>query len=430
MQTVKPFKSLQFKTVSNIILAFIAAVAIFIVCFVSGEAFNKNIINNADVILARKYKQIETFGKYVAQNSVNADDYDILKSWCEKNNCRLIIIDDSRTHVISATNAVSYDDTIYDDEFVLAKVQFADGTYDTSVIGRVDNISYGSIIIVSFVLAVFVFLLIILFNLKSLISRIVTLSNEVIDIRKGNLDRQIESNGNDELSVLALNVDKMRVSLIKHYESEKHALRSNTELLTSISHDIRTPLTALTGYAEIMADEQITDIAEMREYASICRDKAYQLKDLTDTLFRYFLVYGDVNITPKIKEYILSELVSGVIDTHIEYLKQRGYRIEYIKDIPEDCIINTDIMLQKRLYDNIFSNISKYALKDGIIIKVTVADGKLNFYSENRIDKTALGTESTGIGLKSCAKLAALLNSSITSKERTGFFYTEISFPL
>lgn len=430
MREIRFKHSLEFKSFVCISFAFLIAVAVFVFCFVTGGAAYERIINSDEEVNARRNKQLATFSSFVEKNEISSLDREKMQDWCAKNNYNIFMHYADTTIIITDDTVENYDIPLYLAQFVVAPVSFTDETVDVSVIGFFDNISYSAVAVVAFIIAAVVFLTIVFVYFRKILKRIFSLSEEVMDIRNGKLDHEIDAKGSDELSLLASNVNKMRISIIKHYEAEQHALKSNTELLTSISHDIRTPLTALTGYAEIMADEQITDIEEMRKYACICRDKSYQLKELTDTLFRYFLVYGEADIEPKFKDYSLPELITNVIDNHVDYLKKRGYFVKYEKNIPETCVIHTDIMFQKRMFDNIFSNISKYAQKEGVIVDINVEGDTVVINCENRIDRTVSTAESSGIGLKSCNKIASILDGKISYHERNGFFYTTVSFKI
>ena len=75
--------------------------------------------------------------------------------------------------------------------------------------------------------------------------------------------------------------------------SERAAQEANNQLITSMSHDIRTPLTSLIGYLDIISGHKYKNEQELQKYIGSCSDKAVQLKDLSDKLFQYFLVYNN-----------------------------------------------------------------------------------------------------------------------------------------
>ena len=122
-----------------------------------------------------------------------------------------------------------------------------------------------------------------------------TLSRQVRQVSRGDLGMQIQAQTSDEIGQLALDVDAMRLSIIDKLQREEEAWKANSQLITAISHDVRTPLTALMGYLEILADETLSS-EERNAYLDICKNNALRLKGLTDELFGFFLVFGKPNL--------------------------------------------------------------------------------------------------------------------------------------
>ena len=74
-------------------------------------------------------------------------------------------------------------------------------------------------------------------------------------------------------------------------KNEQMAVQANTDLITAISHDIRTPLTALLGYLDLAVEGQYDSEQTLKQYLHVSQEKALQLKSMTDELFQYFLVF-------------------------------------------------------------------------------------------------------------------------------------------
>ena len=107
--------------------------------------------------------------------------------------------------------------------------------------------------------------------------RIINLSKEAAAVTAGDLERSITAPGNDELSALADSVDEMRRSVIERMGNEKRAWEANTELITAISHDIRTPMTAMLGYLGLLVGGTEAE-ATKAQLASSAYVKAMELK--------------------------------------------------------------------------------------------------------------------------------------------------------
>ena len=252
---------------------------------------------------------------------------------------------------------------------------------------------------------------------QTIIRKITFLSKEVWEVRNGNLQKTVSIRSNDEIGQLADDVNEMRLSIINHYEEAEKAWEANKELLTSISHDIRTPLTSLIGFSEMMDEE--TDVDLIKEYARICREKAYQLKNLTDQMFRYFLVYGNAEMELHLETYGARTFFEQFLGEYAASLSISGYQVDF-KNLEEDFTLETDVALLRRVFDNIFSNIKKYADKKQVIdIWVTMEKESLIIVLENVIDECLDVSESTHIGVKICRKVMETLGGQYENEEIT-----------
>lgn len=186
-------------------------------------------------------------------------------------------------------------------------------------------------------------------------------------------------------------------------------------MLTSISHDIRTPLTAMIGFSEMMDEE--TDMDFIKQYARICREKAYQLKNLTDQMFRYFLVYGNAEMESRLENYEARTFLEQFLGEYAAALSISGYQVDF-QNLEQNCIIETDVALLRRVFDNIFSNIEKYAdKKQEITIRVSQENASLIIILENVIDECLDAGESTHIGVKICRKVMDTLGGQYEDEE-------------
>ena len=171
-------------------------------------------------------------------------------------------------------------------------MRFADGVYRVAI-GDSSNVREDNINrILSVLLASIAFISIMFWYIRRLTNRIIRLSREAEAIGAGDLEAPITVKGEDELATLAVEMDSMRRSVIERMSGERRAWEANSELITAISHDIRTPMTALIGYLGLLNGNGVPDADRNRAFISSAYDKAMELKDLTDELFKYFLVFG------------------------------------------------------------------------------------------------------------------------------------------
>ena len=105
-------------------------------------------------------------------------------------------------------------------------------------------------------------------------------------ISQGNLDYRIDKKGVDELSILSDKINSMSIDLKNIMEEERKAQRFKSELITNVSHDLRTPLTSLIGYIQLANDEK-TSLKDKEKYIEISLQKSNKLKNLINDLFEY-----------------------------------------------------------------------------------------------------------------------------------------------
>lgn len=109
----------------------------------------------------------------------------------------------------------------------------------------------------------------------------------------GDLDHPITIQGDDELALLATSLDGLRLTLRQQQAEEAQAAAKVKSLITEMSHDLRTPLTTLLLYTEILRHHKYETEAQQDEYLAKIDGKARQIKQLSDNLFEYALVTRD-----------------------------------------------------------------------------------------------------------------------------------------
>ena len=100
------------------------------------------------------------------------------------------------------------------------------------------------------------------------------------EISRGNLKYTIKENGEDELAVVASNINKMKNSLINIIEKEKENDKKQRELITNISHDLKTPLTIILGYLDIIKTKKYKSKEEKERYIEVTYEKAVGLQQM------------------------------------------------------------------------------------------------------------------------------------------------------
>lgn len=419
----RKFKSLQVK----IMLYGIISVAIGLIFYMTiqfgGENYIERVYMSEDRAQKRMDRLVDKFSRFVYSEDVNSYDYEEIKEWCKKqDNAYLMIFnsDGELTFETDGTMSSVYPNGESDSTAggsATYRISFEDGDYDIVMIEFSEYEYYDGVKVLGIIGALIGLVICLLAFSQTIIRKITFLSKEVWEVRNGNLQKTVSIRSNDEIGQLADDVNEMRLSIINHYEEAEKAWEANKELLTSISHDIRTPLTSLIGFSEMMDEE--TDVDLIKEYARICREKAYQLKNLTDQMFRYFLVYGNAEMELHLETYEARTFFEQFLGEYAASLSISGYQVAF-KNLEEDFTLETDVALLRRVFDNIFSNIKKYADKKQVIdIWVTMEKESLIIVLENVIDECLDVSESTHIGVKICRKVMETLGGQYENEEIT-----------
>ena len=323
-----------------------------------------------------------------------------------------------------------YKDFDFKSHRYLCNIKFNDKEYNVSFIDSSETKWYHYLTAIAYGLFfICLYLFIMLYN-HYIIHRIVHLSKEVSLIENGNLELPIIYNGNDEISLLAKNANNMRNSLIARHKSEKEAWDANSELITAMSHDIRTPLTSIIGYLEILDSKSYHSEEQLEKYIRSCKEKSIQLKDLSDKLFQYFLVFGKETIIMERNTFDVQILFRQLLYEHIFELSNLGFDVKSDFD-EQSCIITADILYLKRLFDNLFSNIIKYANINGQVRVIGyIDDNYLIVILTNEIRTDSVLLDSTNIGLKTCKKIVDQMNGTFEVFKNNSYFQVKTVFPI
>lgn len=433
----KWISSLRYKQIFILILGAVISVGMYF----TSQAFGNYLISknhlNETAVSKRLTGYFDSFESYINKYHISVKNVSDISKWVKNHKYVYLAIFDGPEIIYEsgfwndAYSSYETSDAIGDDSRETTRsVTFNDGTYSVSIIDSSEIKWYSLVLYISWGIFFLVLFAMLIYYNHRIIERILLLSKEVSLIEKGDLDQPIFYRGNDEISLLAKDADNMRNSIITRYKSEKEAWEANSELITSMSHDIRTPLTSLIGYLEILDSKGYHSEEQLEKYIKSCKEKSVQLKELSDKLFQYFLVFGKEKILMQMETYDAGILLQQLFAEHMFDLGSSGLdvRTEFEE---QDCRITVDIQYLRRLFDNLFSNVKKYAGPDGpVIIKTHMTDGRLTVTISNNIGKNSLFQESTNIGLKTCRKIVEQMNGTFEIRKTAETFEVCSTFPV
>ncbi len=468
--------SLYVRFVIVILIGIASAAGIYNISRFIGNNYIEKYYVTAEQRTAREKNYIRDLQNYITSNKISSEETEKIASWAQNNRYVYLLIykdnelffssdmipkpedgensdgenteDGSQTDTDdgeeSETKPSEKDDSYgsgitvqfptreelkkYAEENDLAPLEMKDGMLLASVAEFTEYFYYDFANILSLILGMLALALVIIFYFKRIISRVKRLDRNVMEVANGNINQPVVADGYDEIARLSANVESMRSSIIKSMEEEQEARRANAELITAMSHDIRTPLTVLLGYLEIMKNE--AEDEKMRAYAQVSESTAMRLKDLSDDMFNYFLAFGSTKETFDIEEYNALTLFDQLLSEPMILLGENGYTVDYnyaVDDRFSGAVVQTDAPKLMRIVDNIFSNLSKYADKDyPVKFSVTADSDRFVITVKNRKKADNNEAESNGIGLKTCARLASFVADSFDYGEENEEFFVSL----
>ncbi len=169
----------------------------------------------------------------------------------------------------------------------------------------------------------------------------------------------LEEEGNDEFTELAKSINIMNARLQARLKKEKEIEDSKYELITSVSHDLKTPLTSIIGYLDLINNHRYEDENSRDEYISIVYHKSIRLKELVNELFEYTkLTSNDVKL--ELHRFNVSALINQLVgETIIDF---NDKEIEVVLENPyKELYANIDVKLISRVFENLIKNAEKYS---------------------------------------------------------------------
>lgn len=310
------------------------------------------------------------------------------------------------------------------------EVQFSDGKAIVCFIDNSEKQADSVITLVSVFTSFLTFAILILIYYTKKVNDVIDLAQTVRRVGEGELDLNVSASGRDEIALLADEVDAMRCSVAEKIENEKQAAAAANELVTTMSHDIRTPLTALIGYLDILEESADDSDDKMKQYLQACGSKAQQLKHLSDRLFNYFLVYGHTMVQQSPENIDAQIFLTQVLGEQAQYLLGCGLSVQYTP-YDGDGFFFFDANEVCRVFDNVFSNIVRYGDRNApVFICAEKKQEQLYVYISNRVDNTAVHSESSGLGLKICSRVMQQCGGTFEAKEEDGEFKVCLVLPL
>lgn len=202
------------------------------------------------------------------------------------------------------------------------------------------------------------------------ISRI---SSAMREIAEGDLNITLDVEGDDEFADMAENLNNMVEELRQLMDKERESERTKNELITNVAHDLRTPLTSIIGYLELLSGPVKLNEEMQKKYLDITYKKSKRLQKLIEDLFGFTkLNYGKISM--KVSKVDIVKLLSQMLEEFYPNFMEKNLAYELQSNVTAK-VITADGNLLARLFDNLINNAIKYGSEGKkIIVKVDATD--------------------------------------------------------
>lgn len=283
------------------------------------------------------------------------------------------------------------------------------------------------------------------FMIRRVKKQIAEITDALSDVKNGNGNRRILLATNELVAPLAYEINEIIVSYENRLSVVRQTEETNRQLMTSLSHDVRTPLTTLIGYLDA-AHKGIVTGKDRDDYIETARRKAHDLKEYIDVLFDWFKLNSN-EFAMEINTVEAAELTRNILIDWIPIFEDK--QIDYNIDIPEQPFrVKLDTDGYMRILNNLIQNVIAHSHADKIEIalskqggnmQILLADNGIGIEKEDlkhifeRLYKCDKGRseKGSGLGLSIVHQLVEKMNGTITAEsvrgKRTEFI---LLFPL
>lgn len=435
MNSTKHEYKLNHQLIFSTIIAFFLSGLLFFVLQYAAYHIIKSYCENPKVISSHLEQKADSLQQYISAENIQLTDLSRVDVWKKDNSLTEVAIYCGKKQVYSSSpmlpelsiriNAdVEKDILSWNNGYILT---FQDGDAVAFIHDQFQHRFRDYAIYINLTIFFLCFIIIMIVFIRKKVSKINTLVQEIRILQGGNLYYPITVIGNDELSSLAREVDDMRKAFIIREQYAGRVAAAGNELMADISHDLRTPLTALIGYLEIMEEEACR--TGENPFLGKCKNRAFQIRGLVNNLFEYFFASTTEKLQFQAKICSVKEALQEIIKEHICMIEQSGFAVVNEIKLPNADMLTEKAMMQ-RLFDNLFSNIKRYADPGFPVRFYSVVEKEMLILTISNQIRSSSESIGTGIGLRICKKIMSLHQGNLLHLEQGGTYTLYLRFPL
>ena len=375
----------------------------------------------------------------VAESGISSHQVRRITDWYSASDqpggCILRVEKDGVVIYDSALNNVEYYRTYSQASKTLAEeaylrtypLEFSDGSATLYAYGYFDFAVDEAVRTAEFWLCLLLGIGIVLWAVWKKLNYMETLEQSIRVLEGGQLDYQVPVRGTDELAQMAQSLNEMSTSLKQQMEQVQQAQQQRYELVTSLSHDLRTPLTAQLGYLELLAEHRYQTPQQHDDYLNKCVRSCQNVIELSNGLFR--IASGEApRREPRLEPLDAPEVFLQIFAEKLALLEEEGWQIQYPESSCPVRTLQLDVDMLCRIADNLISNLQKYAdPAQPVRFEIVPEEDRICVSLSNAVRALPQG-DSHGVGLKNVAALMAHLHGESTYTTGHGIFCIKLYF--
>lgn len=417
-----------------LILAGVVSAVAFFFLQTAGSTLLTRYLDNAQFQETYIEEKVQDFQRYVTSQTLSVQDTYALTQWVQKN--PLLFMEIYRDNILLYTSfapegtieAVTQTEPPYYYWVSYYPVTFSDGTADVVIYADATYRWFTCLTVTNLILSFLLFLSVFIAGIRNLVRYICHLSNQIQAMEGGDLDQPILVKGRHELSRLAQGLDSMRQSFREQRQREADLYRANQAMITQMSHDLRTPLTTLQIYTDILRYRKMDSPDQTEAYLNRIEAKIAQIKQLSENIFEYSLVSSQQPIRLDAPRP-LREIFRDPLSEATAYLQQQGFSVTGPEDWTDQAL-SVYPQYVKRIIDNLVSNIMKYADPDAPVeLALTQAPDQVSLTFSNTIRPDRASQDSSQIGLSNIRSMMAKMNGELQVETTPTRFQAILRFP-
>ncbi len=414
-----------------LLLALLSSALLFLILRFSGASFLELYFERTGIQQQYNEKRVSNLQSYIEKYGLSTKDAAQITKWVKTQ--PMILLEIYRANILLYTSYAP--EEVMENEITAPhyswvsyyEVTFSDGDADIVIYADDSYRFYSLLTIISLGLSVLVFLCIFLLGCQSLIRYICELNAEIQAMEGGNLEASITVTGDNELSSLARSLDSMRKAFKDQKEHEAEMFQANQTMITQMSHDLRTPMTVLQIYTDILKYNRCRP-DEVNDYLIKIDKKVAQMKQLSENLFEYSLISREQNVVME-GPMLFQEALHDLLSESVACLSEQGFCFDIRLAWPKEKV-HVHPPYLKRIIDNVSSNITKYAAKEFPLQIAAGFDGRIVFLSfQNMIATHETEQEGTHIGIGNIRTMMEKMGGECRVRSSDSVFCLKLCFP-